>query len=508
MKSGNTDISRSLTIVQKVRQAFTWENTEIQGIQAQMGLALFYAWNIFEIYLGNSSYSPQPIHPHISFAITSALTTAIFLLIALIGVSPERFRRVYHILGRLVLPIVAVLYVVILALIHLGLLGGAASIHFSCELLIRAISAFIVIGWGALFSTLDIFEITRSTLAAFFLGLLICVCFLVIPSPFAQMGAPFLLVCSVVLFESCQTNRSSIFDSTATHPKPQPTHEAHRAFFRMTKKIILIFFLLGIVTWTGIIRTFDQGFSTHPSSALVIIGSLLVVGVLYIATTYNQSTFSSSYIYKIVIPLIMLGVLSFDVLGIDFNLGASFIFIGYTCFDLFCFTLFATAVNKTHSHAISMFGICRAIESCVPLVVVGLMSGMSMFTHSSSQTMYPLIGPVCIIVGFATLLLSETRLFERKAVSLPNYPKAEVLTFAEQCEYAIKQYGLSDREAEVLSLIVRGRSVPHISERLYISKSTVKTHITHIYQKFGVTERQEMLDLIESIDLKESTHEA
>lgn len=55
-----------------------------------------------------------------------------------------------------------------------------------------------------------------------------------------------------------------------------------------------------------------------------------------------------------------------------------------------------------------------------------------------------------------------------------------------------------------MSLVVRGRSVPHIAERLYLSRGTVKTHISRIYQKLGVGSRQEMIDCIEAMDLPDA----
>jgi HD-GYP domain-containing protein (c-di-GMP phosphodiesterase class II) len=49
--------------------------------------------------------------------------------------------------------------------------------------------------------------------------------------------------------------------------------------------------------------------------------------------------------------------------------------------------------------------------------------------------------------------------------------------------------GLTDREVEVLRLLARGRSERQIGEALFISTSTVHTHVTHIYEKAGVTTR-------------------
>jgi two-component system nitrate/nitrite response regulator NarL len=48
---------------------------------------------------------------------------------------------------------------------------------------------------------------------------------------------------------------------------------------------------------------------------------------------------------------------------------------------------------------------------------------------------------------------------------------------------------LSEREAQVLSLIAAGNSVPEISKQLIISGSTVKTHTRHLFEKLGVSDR-------------------
>jgi DNA-binding NarL/FixJ family response regulator len=48
---------------------------------------------------------------------------------------------------------------------------------------------------------------------------------------------------------------------------------------------------------------------------------------------------------------------------------------------------------------------------------------------------------------------------------------------------------LTERELEVFRLIARGRSNAEIGQELYISDTTVKTHITHILQKLNLRDR-------------------
>jgi len=48
---------------------------------------------------------------------------------------------------------------------------------------------------------------------------------------------------------------------------------------------------------------------------------------------------------------------------------------------------------------------------------------------------------------------------------------------------------LSEREVEVFRLIAQGLSNAEIGERLFISETTVKTHVTHIFSKLGLRDR-------------------
>ena len=71
---------------------------------------------------------------------------------------------------------------------------------------------------------------------------------------------------------------------------------------------------------------------------------------------------------------------------------------------------------------------------------------------------------------------------------------------SEEFDALKEQFGLSKREVEVLSLIVRGRNVPAISQLLSISENTVRTHVKKIYSTLDVHSRQELIDFIDHSD--------
>jgi NarL family two-component system response regulator LiaR len=68
---------------------------------------------------------------------------------------------------------------------------------------------------------------------------------------------------------------------------------------------------------------------------------------------------------------------------------------------------------------------------------------------------------------------------------------AEVLIKATTTPASPEQEGLTSRELEILQMMVSGESNPEIAERLVVSRSTVKFHVSNILMKLGATTRTE-----------------
>lgn len=81
--------------------------------------------------------------------------------------------------------------------------------------------------------------------------------------------------------------------------------------------------------------------------------------------------------------------------------------------------------------------------------------------------------------------------YEGKALLNPEATALLLKEFVTLADNKAKDYGLSNREMEVLQLLAEGKTNKQIAKDLWISEQTVKTHVAHIFDKLGTSDRTE-----------------
>lgn len=79
-----------------------------------------------------------------------------------------------------------------------------------------------------------------------------------------------------------------------------------------------------------------------------------------------------------------------------------------------------------------------------------------------------------------------------------HYPISTSIGMDDLSEEFLSQYGITDREHEIILKVVQGKSNADIASELFISLATVKTHLHNIYKKIGVDSRYDLLAKLRS----------
>lgn len=100
-------------------------------------------------------------------------------------------------------------------------------------------------------------------------------------------------------------------------------------------------------------------------------------------------------------------------------------------------------------------------------------------------------------IFFVVMCIIFLYMTSKKEMIRTDYYMPEMLGITDEnkeiWDQLAKQYKLTSRELELLAVMGEGLSNPDIAKKLYISESTVKQHLSHIYKKTNVKNRYELM---------------
>jgi len=130
------------------------------------------------------------------------------------------------------------------------------------------------------------------------------------------------------------------------------------------------------------------------------------------------------------------------------------------------------------------------------LAVAAVMS-VSMIAQIIGQATFlapTFLGSLPVIQELFFLAVVGILLFQ----AVPYLFQPEIASSYQLPDEIVRQYGISPREREIITMLVQGYRNKVIGEKLFISSITVKNHIYHIYQKTGVSNKVQLMNLISS----------
>lgn len=412
-------------------------------------------------------------------------------------------------------------------------------------------TSFIALRLGVAYSVLPARRAVMYTASSF-----IFACMLY----FVAVGLPFgwglWFMALLPLLAAFMVSQSTAVDKSVVLARGEK--ESTEILERPMKHSFMIRFVAGISLYSlivGITRAFPsgEGFArvNEDGAVIVFLTALIAVG-LFVIMGYLNKRINIARLYSMAIVLTAAGILLIPVCEVLFfpTDGQFFesraIGIAYALFVLTIWCLCAHLAHSTGTSAVKIFGLGRgssalgttlgwvigsAIRDYVGdlsavIIQISVLMGFVLFTVALLVLNEDFISRATA-QGDEELVAAKTKLplgWASSDVSSESEAAAEAegalgvsagegpgfdpklgsrRTWRERCDCLVRLYGLSPREAEVLLLLGKGRTLDYIHNELGISMNTTKSHARNIYQKVGVHTRSELLDLIENVD-KES----
>jgi len=164
-------------------------------------------------------------------------------------------------------------------------------------------------------------------------------------------------------------------------------------------------------------------------------------------------------------------------------------------FDLFWWSIIGEMLDYTDS-PVKIFGI--GLSANVFGVLLGglLGSSITLLNISSANVAVIALTVICITLAILPLLnrhlimLLSNHTYLIAYASMGETQQRSIVTTAPALD------PLTEREQEVLRLILRGNTNKAIAAELSISENTVKTHVKNIYSKYNVSSRAEIISTL------------
>ena len=360
-------------------------------------------------------------------------------------------------------------------------------------------SALLWVAWGELFCRIDqetAESCIPSSLAVFVLAALVVY---LLPSPVSGVVSALLplVSCMMLLLGENAQQEEYVF--------PTPKEPFSRVVLPLSR-LALCSMACSIATGFVVTGFPMMQFTVEVQDFIVFyIAGGILTGAIAIFAIAHTRRMNFSFLYEWAIPLIVFS-LSFCALRTPLsNMCAAVLACSAAlCVEVLFYAIFARITAHRLCLPSETFGIFRAVVQ-LGFLLGGLLNAWA--TRSGADVVAVCLFLICACVVMLPLFLHLQGRFDEfkdggefavDGAAIGDQEETSAYGRQDAMDEIAKEFKLSAREAEVLQYLGRGRSVPYMREAMMISKSTIETHIKHIYAKTNVHSKQELLDLIEA----------
>ena len=404
---------------------------------------------------------------------------------------------------------------IVLGSLVFELTGGSIPAIIVESVLVGICWGFLLAAWGRVLGSRPSRQSIRSVFVATALAALVCLAIAAIPNEQARLVLELLPLGSAFALqgyaEALQRGMGDEAAAEGDEDAPRSgrlriadliaSREERDQALRLSRKIIAGTVVFGIAA--GFMETFasEPGMQAMPAfPATLILLVLFCIAALQLidsggfdegeaqADSPDYQTRLDS-VYRLAILVMMAGFLFVPTLESFGVTGESIVLAGYLGLSCVLVCLFLVMSRIRSQDAALSFA--QGFSALYAGELIGILLGNCIeFLQLSGSMSYTVAACAGLAALFAYLFLFTEQDFRELSVIV-----RQVDRFDDACARIAQEYSLSKREAEILPLALKGRTGERIASELFISKSTVDTHLRRIYSKTGTHGRQELIDL-------------
>ncbi len=237
----------------------------------------------------------------------------------------------------------------------------------------------------------------------------------------------------------------------------------------------------------GLLILNEDGYRDYGAQVLLVVSPLISAGIIALVGRFGQRTgFISPFYWSLTTCLLVVLLVAAAVSDSSISFLWVLLFAVYAQMDVAFFGMLASMRGVLGSSFSSL--------ACLAFCAKDLLFSLGRMLRAAVDV--PTGCFICVVVLLAAVV-AEIAVYLLQTLKR-SHERDEPASIPEAlCASIGARHQLTPREGEVLLALLQGRSYTNIGHRLFISKSTVKTHANHIYAKLGVGSRDELIDLLD-----------
>lgn len=362
----------------------------------------------------------------------------------------------------------------------------AASLGAGCGL-----SALLLM-WGMMFSSIGLRSmIAELLLAQLLMSLLRLLCDLAPLLLGSSMRAGF-----VVVSGCCFAYLAGRGGFGPVLPKGEDGRESHPVALLAGFVVATNLWALAINQLYNIYRFCSPLDFSSLSPIAIILEIAFIVAMLFLSSAKKVK---ENHFYLVIAGFTLVAFLLLPIFGLGSPVPFLVLFVGFSALSLLTWILSARVVALLKIHPVTVYG-------CSLGSFLGLQIAIARLSAPGFYVLFadiPASLSILCLGGVVTVLIAYYLMFRSQLLGGSTTAEGDVDGEEDRgdvfdgWEGIVDRCGLTQREGEVVLLFAKGRSYARIQEILCISRGTVNFHMSNAYRKLNVSNRQELLDLVE-----------